>query len=169
MANYYLADYMRDFKALGEATFAAQNRFAHLVGQGIAGDIAQKDNERTSAVNKKALEERGLWLDRVFALKPKTGAGPLELVVGRSPEADILIPDHTISRRHCAFQVSPGSFSITDLGGANGTLVKKLKVGKQRMPLTGGEEIVLGRLVFVFLTPEGFLSLVRSGVVRRNW
>ncbi|MGC4114517.1 MAG: FHA domain-containing protein [Myxococcales bacterium] len=167
MPSYYVVEFIREFKEVGEERFKQLHDVCHLVGMGIAGDIAQREAQRTATVKAQELQERGIWLDRVFPIRPQAGA--LEIVVGRSPESNILIPDHTISRRHCVFSINKSSYAIADLGGANGTLVNKAKVGQQRVVLTGGEEIVLGRLAFSFLTPDGFRSLVKSGSIRQAW
>ena len=174
MTSYYITDFVRECSETGEEAFAARYDRPCLVGLGMAGEIAHKDAGRgeplTAAVNLQELLERGLWLDRVYVLKPSSmSSHPEEMVVGRGSDADVLIAERSISRRHCVFRVVPGSYLVGDLGGANGTVVNQVKVGASPVALGGGEVIVLGRLAFRFVTPQGFHELVRLGVVRQTW
>jgi DNA-binding NtrC family response regulator len=45
------------------------------------------------------------------------------LVVGSSPQADIVIHDPTVSSRHCALSASPSGVAIEDLASRNGTFI----------------------------------------------
>lgn len=40
---------------------------------------------------------------------------------GRHPDADILLDDVTVSRRHAEFHRESGEFVVADLGSLNGT------------------------------------------------
>lgn len=51
-----------------------------------------------------------------------------KLVVGASPEADIVVRDPTVSARHCALSVLGPGVSIEDLGSRNGTYVGGARV-----------------------------------------
>ena len=46
-----------------------------------------------------------------------------ELVAGRSPSADIVIPDAGISSRHARLRPASGGIEVTDLDSTNGTFV----------------------------------------------
>ena len=54
---------------------------------------------------------------RSFAL------GSRPLVVGRSPDVDIVINDHNVSRRHAEFWRTSEGVAVRDLGSTNGTFV----------------------------------------------
>jgi predicted component of type VI protein secretion system len=81
--------------------------------------------------------------DRRFVL-----AGPTA-VIGRSKEADCVIDDPNLSRKHAELiRGDDGDWSVTDLGSTNG-----IKVNDRRVPsarLTPGDEVTLGTLVFTF-------------------
>jgi membrane fusion protein (multidrug efflux system) len=68
-------------------------------------------------------------------------------VVGRSPDADLVVDDDKVSKRHAVVYHEAGSFRLRDLGSANGTLLngKTLEDG----PLAPGDEIFVGGQVIV--------------------
>lgn len=65
-------------------------------------------------------------------------------VVGRAPDADIVIADPDISRRHAELSIGLHSLTIRDLGSANGTLVDNLAVDDLPCRLTPGCQISIG-------------------------
>lgn len=81
--------------------------------------------------------------DRRFVL-----AGPT-VVIGRSKEADCVIDDPNVSRKHAELtRDETGDWSVADLGSTNG-----IKVNDRRVPsarLAPGDEITLGTLVVGF-------------------
>ena len=48
---------------------------------------------------------------------------PATLVIGRSPEADMVLTDPTISRRHVELSMEGTTVVVEDLGSSNGTYV----------------------------------------------
>jgi predicted component of type VI protein secretion system len=56
---------------------------------------------------------------------------PLPAIVGRSPDAQIVIDDPSISRRHCQFIEDPdGALTIRDLDSMNGIYIDDQRVKK---------------------------------------
>ncbi len=64
------------------------------------------------------------------------------LVLGRSREADLVIDDPNVSRRHAELRRADGGWTIADLDSTNGVKVNGRKVGRAR--LEPGDEIELG-------------------------
>ncbi len=80
------------------------------------------------------------------------------IVLGRSSEADILIEDTGVSRRHLEIRTGPGIAQAIDLGSTNGSYVNGQKiVGSSE--LTDGATITMGRTKIIFrllpATPGG--------------
>lgn len=80
------------------------------------------------------------------------------IVLGRSSEADILIDDTGVSRRHLEIRTGPGTAQAIDLGSTNGSYVNGQKiVGSSE--LTDGATITMGRTKIIFrllpATPGG--------------
>jgi hypothetical protein len=71
------------------------------------------------------------------------------IVLGRSSDADILIDDTGVSRRHLEIRTGPGSAQAIDLGSTNGSYVNGQKiVGSSE--LTDGATITMGRTKIIF-------------------
>ncbi len=70
------------------------------------------------------------------------------VVIGRTPECDVILYDSGVSRRHARIFVEGDGIAIEDLGSSNGTLVNGAKVDKR--PLKDGDAITLGPVVFTF-------------------
>jgi pSer/pThr/pTyr-binding forkhead associated (FHA) protein len=74
--------------------------------------------------------------------------GPVA-VLGRSREADCVIPDPNVSRRHAELRRrSTGDWQIADLGSTNGVKVNGRQVESSR--LSPGDEVTLGTTHFTF-------------------
>jgi Protein of unknown function (DUF3662)/FHA domain len=64
------------------------------------------------------------------------------VVVGRSREADIVLQDPNVSRRHAELRRDDGGWQIVDLGSTNGIKVNGRRVDNQ--PLNAGDQITIG-------------------------
>jgi hypothetical protein len=69
--------------------------------------------------------------------------------VGRSRDADCVLRDPNVSRRHAELRRSPGGeWTIADLGSTNGVKVNGRRVGSTR--LKSGDKVTLGTTTFQF-------------------
>ncbi|MHC5054635.1 MAG: FHA domain-containing protein [Planctomycetota bacterium] len=89
-------------------------------------------------------------------LKGKALALPPEgkVVLGRSQQAHITIPDGNLSRTHCAVAAAGKGYKLEDLKSTNGTFVN----GKQidQVLLRDGDRIVIGETEMEFRVQERF-------------
>jgi pSer/pThr/pTyr-binding forkhead associated (FHA) protein len=69
-----------------------------------------------------------------------------EMVLGRHTDADLRLPMPDVSRRHCRFVWSGGSWSIIDLNSLNGVSVNGLNV--QRSKLVQNDLVRIGGFTF---------------------
>jgi two-component system, NtrC family, response regulator GlrR len=93
---------------------------------------------------------------RVTATSPggevtEVGLGMMPLVVGTSPECDLVLVDARVSRRHCQLTLGEGGIVVRDLGSKNGTFVGGVRVVEAFLPpstpaVVGGST-VLARVV----------------------
>ena len=74
---------------------------------------------------------------------PKAGKA---LVMGRSNEANIVIPSKSVSKQHLHLITYPKSVLVTDLGSSNGTYVNEEKVKKKLM--RAGDVLSVGEFHF---------------------
>lgn len=69
------------------------------------------------------------------------------VIVGRSPKSDLVIPHDSISRSHCRIQLEKGIFYITDMGSSNGTFIDGQKLTpEQKTPFLASSQLTLGKL-----------------------
>jgi len=71
-----------------------------------------------------------------------------EVVIGRSPDCQIVLKDFGISRTHARISVSEDGVRITDLKSKNGTQVNGTPVVEA--PLKDGDKILLGKFLLTF-------------------
>jgi pSer/pThr/pTyr-binding forkhead associated (FHA) protein len=69
-------------------------------------------------------------------------------IAGRHPDADILLDDVTVSRRHAEFARMGSSFQVTDLGSLNGTYFNGQRI--ESSPLVDGSEVQVGKFRMTF-------------------
>ena len=73
-----------------------------------------------------------------------------ELVIGRSPSADIRINEKAVSHNHARLSMDNGVCTVRDLGSTNGTFVNnELIAGPVR--LRGGDAVGVGSTTFTYL------------------
>ncbi len=70
------------------------------------------------------------------------------LVIGRSPEADLVLTDHAASRRHAEIRTHAGHVIVHDLGSHNGTRVNGEPLTGSRA-LVANDVIAIGEVVMV--------------------
>jgi len=75
--------------------------------------------------------------------------GPVT-VIGRGSEADIVVDDSGVSRRHLEIRVTPAGVIATDLGSTNGTFVEGHRV--DAATLVDGNTVTVGRTRILFWT-----------------
>jgi pSer/pThr/pTyr-binding forkhead associated (FHA) protein len=69
-------------------------------------------------------------------------------VIGRAPEADVILPDTFVSSRHARVTAETGGVVVEDLGSTNGTLVGDREV-EGSLFVAPGEKLTIGDTVFV--------------------
>lgn len=74
-------------------------------------------------------------------------------VLGRGEEADIVVDDTGVSRRHLELKRTPHGVVVTDLGSTNGTFVEGNKI--TAATLVDGNTVTLGRTRLLFYSGEG--------------
>ncbi len=83
------------------------------------------------------IEQPEQTIERVYDQNP--------LIIGRSTEAHIGIPDPGVSRTHVEISIKQGKVWLHDLGSANGTFINgKKMLAKSKVPYAEGEIIQVG-------------------------
>jgi hypothetical protein len=77
---------------------------------------------------------------------------PLEgerLTIGRSPDAEILLDDVTVSRDHAVLVRRSGNWHLDDSGSLNGTYVNRRRIDSHK--LEDGDELQVGKYKLTYL------------------
>lgn len=67
-------------------------------------------------------------------------------LIGRSPEADLVLRDDSVSRKHTRLFAANGALWLRDLGSRNGTRVNGTQVARYR--LSSGDRLTIGASLF---------------------
>lgn len=76
--------------------------------------------------------------------------GLCPLVVGRATDADLLLLDPDVSRRHARFETDGDAVFLTDLQSSNGTALNGRQIGES-IEVRPGDQILIGAARIVFL------------------
>ncbi len=156
----YVSEYVDDYHRHGHERYGRDLHNSVLILQGVAGTLRESNRSGTVITDLNETVTLSKLVGRVFSLVKSRNSPPGPVLVGRSSNSDVAIPDYSVSNRHCFFVTTGGAqVQLGDSGSTNGTFVDGRQLPpKQLMPLQGGETIVIGRFAFVFMKPQGFLD-----------
>ena len=80
--------------------------------------------------------------------------GPKPLAVGRDQEADVVIDDLALSRRHFLIVREGSNYFLQDLNSQNGTWVDGHRTQRAPRKLHHHDCILAGRTLFLFSEPQ---------------
>lgn len=94
------------------------------------------------------IETPGHPANRVSLTRP-------EINIGRADDNDIVLPASGVSRRHVMLSATDTGWTVTDLGGVNGTLLNGAVLpANERIPLTPGSRLQVGPYELILSGPE---------------
>lgn len=168
-----VGEYLELYLEWGRSRFAVEFTAAALVGVGMSGGLGDPkedlDGTLSTHLSVSEMAAKGGLAGRVWSLQRARNEGQSEVVVGRSSESDIVIPEYSLSRRHCAFRTFGGdqrvvdmTQTIVDLGSTNGSCLR----GEPLIPakptrLRDQDDLVLGRYRFQFFSNRAFIALLK--------
>jgi hypothetical protein len=160
----YLEQYADQYREVGDEAFKRLYPWPFLVALGMAGELEDSRGTNTSIINiADSVLERGRISGRVFPLVKSRYSPKGPITIGRTSENDVVIPEYSVSRKHCFIALVNGVYRVTDWGSSNGTLVNDADIGRMTPRiLQGGEILTLGRLMLIFLPPRHFADHVRG-------
>ena len=82
-----------------------------------------------------------------------------ELMIGREPDCDIIIPDRQVSRHHARFTLDSKGALVEDLGSKNGTFLNGQLVSAPQQLHEGDAIRIAFTQTFLFLSPDATLPL----------
>ena len=75
-----------------------------------------------------------------------------QISLGRADNANIVLDDFTVSRKHAVIIKDSSSWVIKDAGSLNGVYVNFIRIEDSK--LSAGDDIQIGKYRFTFLLPE---------------
>ncbi|MBF0187682.1 MAG: FHA domain-containing protein, partial [Magnetococcales bacterium] len=184
--------FARLMNGLGKADFRALERYAKasqeqvftqlvthpvLIGSALfKGQLDDDDVEEDAGKTRFFVPDKGMQAPSVNMHVLERNIYPLvkgsdmaissgSFVIGRSPEADLRMPDPSISDHHAEIRFSDeGDVFIRDLGSTNGTRLNDTALSKTDQPLNEGDEIRFGRFQFTFLYPSSLFARLAQRV-----
>ena len=134
-----------DYALLGPVEVLFEADDAELTGQ-LEVDAATRRGAAAPATSVSASPEHPIIDidgDKWLLTEPVT-------VIGRGSEADIVVNDSGVSRRHLELRITPTGVIATDLGSTNGSFVEGHRI--DAATLVDGNQIVIGRTRILFWT-----------------
>lgn len=160
----YLAEFEAEYRRLGPQSFVRAYPWPVLVVSGIGG-VLQGNTSRSGtmiAANSDLLQATAL-AGRVFPVVKGRNSVRGPVTIGRTSDNDLVIPEYTISTRHCLLALVDGEYRLTDMGTTNGTLVDEVPlIPRKPCRLRGGETLRMGRFSLLFHLPRGFAEFLRQ-------
>jgi diguanylate cyclase (GGDEF)-like protein len=118
-------------------------------------DSAEKLAETLPTVPQRLVSQTSRQACLVHIYPTGTGMGtryPLDklpLVMGRGEDCDLLVPDHSVSRRHARIELRQDGYYAVDLQSTNGTFVND--VTGSECKLRDGDYLRVGNCIYRFL------------------
>jgi hypothetical protein len=169
MPSQYLDEFIRELRRDGDETFRANHAEPVLIVTRAAGEMAEVtrfDGETTVMADTSGWRiEKVSLINRVFGVSRGPFSTARPILLGRSDKADIVIPDDSVSKKHCGFDVTPHGITVTDVGSTNGTSVNGVALEPNKpCVLNGGETVKTGHFSFLFHTADGFIEYLKEVV-----
>jgi hypothetical protein len=111
-----------------------------LSGRGPRRQVGRRVMAAVSGFTRRAARTTPLPEPRILLALDWSGTRD-ELLIGRHPECDVIIPAATVSRQHAQLTFRDGGWILQDLGSTNGTRVNGQTVGRCR--LRPGDQLVV--------------------------
>jgi hypothetical protein len=169
MPSQYLDEFIRELRRDGEAAFRSHHVAPVIIVTRAEGELKDANAGAETTV----MAETSGWriqqvslINRVFAVSRGAFEKETPLILGRSDKvADIVIPDESISKRHCLFETTPQGMTIMDCGSTNGSSVGEVELAPNKpFVLKGGESLSMGNFSFLFQTANGFVAYLKRVV-----
>ncbi len=84
----------------------------------------------------------------------------IEILIGRSPESDVVVDDPSVSRKHAVVRMRSGEVYVEDLGSSNGTEIDGLSIRGREVPALRWR---IGTYNFSVITSEKEIKKEGSG------
>lgn len=171
--------YLGDAASLSEAEFLERYPYPVLVIQEPSPDVMSRIRRPETVIQEVrtmtfdvdiSRTNLGASLDALcLQARPRRGVASNRVSMGRSPDADVVLLDESVSRFHAelSWGASKERCVVTNLGAKNGTFVDGVRLSAHvRAELFSGSAVTFGSLAARFYSPTGFLAWLVAGAPR---
>ncbi len=163
----FLRDYVNAMRKMGKNAFVSYHRWPVLIGLGMYEHIARSSMDGRATMVTRIEEEDEVrdsksLVDRVWMIrKENSKSDETGIFLGKTSGNDLVIPEYTLSRSHCEFNLCREGVTVTDLESLNGTRLDGVQI-ETRVPIlmTDGAQLTLGRFCFELMSPRRFVARV---------
>jgi hypothetical protein len=168
MPAQYLDEFIRELRRDGDTTFRSRHATPVIIVTRAEGELTGPQSGETTVMAETSgwrMQQVSL-LNRVWAVSRGAFEKDTPMILGRSEKvADIVVPDDSVSKRHCLFERKPDGITITDCGSTNGTIIGEVQLAPNKPhTLKGGETLTMGNFSFLFHTADGFIAYLKRVV-----
>jgi hypothetical protein len=169
----FVQEYAELLGQIGPTAFKVRFRGSVLIGLGMVGKATRptKWGRRTlGALDLDKLEKIKSVKDRVWRIRksPSAQRGPY-ITLGQSADNDIVIPEYTVSTKHCAFVFEGMRMNVIDLNSLNGVVMNdKLVEPNTPHALRDKVRLTVGRLQFGYLAADSFFSHIQRTIEKKR-
>jgi len=166
---HYLNEYAAELSKIGRAAFQVKYRGNILLGEGMVAKLSERPlawQRRTLAsIPSSDVSTVTAVVGRVWRVRKDPGGGQRgpNITLGQSADNDIVVPEYTVSTKHCEFIFDPAGMSILDRNSLNGVKLNGVLIEPgASCRIKSGYALTLGRLSMVFLRSAKFVDRVEE-------
>jgi hypothetical protein len=160
----YVAEYHDDLQKSGPEKFLRLHPNPVFIVQGLAGELKDERAKGATVVTTASdVVLLSTLVGRVLPVVKSKYSPPGPIVIGRTSDNDLAIPEYSISKKHCVLAKVGDEMRLTDCGSTNGTLVNGVQLEANKpYTLLGGEKVTMGRFALLFHLPQGFVEYLKN-------
>jgi hypothetical protein len=152
----------------GRDAFLAASPYPVLVPRAVTiGDLYHGERSEDTMHHIPTLDDEVSMFEtpRVLVLRKRSALGMSPIItLGRTPDTDLVLSDHSVSKRHAAFhRVDSKHWELEDTGSKNGTWIEDLRlIPGVPVKIESKEELRFGRIHLRFFAPGDFYAMVMA-------
>ena len=159
----FLCEYAHTLKRVGERAFRRQFSCPVLVCVGIVGEVRDEVGWRRRTLPIEGENEyvpMQSILHRVWPVQAAPLSRDTAIVAGQDTRCDMVIPEYTVSRYHCAFTADPSApREVKDVGSLNGTKLDGETLDAENfVRIRSGSTLLMGRMKFIYYNVSGLMT-----------
>jgi len=157
----------------GRDAFLSASPYPVLLPRAVSiGELLRDDKDGETMQHIPAIEDDITMFEMppVLVLRKRSDLREGQAIgIGRTPDTDLVLSDHSVSKQHATFHRVRGThWELQDNGSKNGTWIEDLRlIPGVPVRIHSKEELRFGRIHLRFFTPEDFFAMVVTASAER--